>query len=85
MLQFVFAIVGAAAFCVLYIVGRMARTILAAADGNPGPRERVGPYLLFAACFGAVAGWLAFEPYMIVEACQAAGEHVITCALFPKP
>jgi amino acid transporter len=82
MLHAILTIAGAIAFCLLYLVGRMCRAVLAWGNRDPEPRERVGFYLVIAAAFGATAGWLAYEPFVTIQQCRAAGEPVISCALF---
>ena len=84
MYQVLFAILGAGAFCALYLVGRMARTVLAWGNRDPGPRERVVFYLAVFAIAGAVAGWLAYQPFAVAQQCRATGQPVIPCTFFPR-
>jgi len=84
MSQIIFAILGAIAFGGLYIIGRMARAILAWGNREPGPRERVGFYLAIFATAGAVAGWLAYQPFAAAQQCRAADQPVIQCTFFPR-
>lgn len=81
MLKIGLILLGAAAFCLLYIAGRLARTVIAWGNNEPGPKERIGFYLAIAAMAGAFAGWLAYEPYLTIDACKAAGEPILACAL----
>ena len=80
MSQVTFAILGALAFCTLYLIGRTIRSVIAWGNRDPGPKERVGFYLVLAVVMGATAGWLAYEPIAAARQCQAAGQPVIPCA-----
>lgn len=83
MLQIIFAIIGAFIFCSLYLVGRFFRAVLAWGNRDPGPKERVGFYLIIFGAMGAFAGWLAYQPFVAVQQCRAAGQPIISCALLP--
>lgn len=79
MLQVIFAVVGAVAFCMMYVAGRLLRALFAWGNRDEGPRERIGFYLLIFAVMGACAGWFAYEPFVIAQQCRAAGQPVIQC------
>lgn len=79
MSQITFAVVGAIAFCTLYVVGRTIRSVIAWGNRDPGPKERFGFYIVLAVVMGTTAGWLAYEPVAAARQCQAAGQPVIPC------
>lgn len=78
-----FLALAAIVFCALYLVGRLARRVLAWGNNEPGPKERVSFYLVVFGLMGAFAGWLAYDPYLTILQCQAAGQPLVTCAFFP--
>ena len=84
MSQVFFAVLGAIAFCTLYIIGRTIRSIIAWINRAPGPKERIGFYLAIFAVMGACAGWFAYKPFVMAQQCQAGGQPVIPCTLLQR-
>ena len=80
----VFVVVGAVGGCLLYLAGRLLRKGIAFMENRPGPRERVGAFLILAAVLGATVGGAVYKASMVVHECRAAGESIISCVVFNR-
>lgn len=79
MFQLIFALLGAVVFCMLYFAIRLLRIVFDWGNRDEGSRERLGFYLAICAFMGAVAGWIAYGPFVVAQQCKAAGHPVIPC------
>ncbi len=68
----------------LYLVVRQLYRFVAWVQRNEGPRERVGVVVVILAVVGFVGGSFAQPLLEKGQECQAQGQPVVQCVLFPS-
>ncbi len=76
-----YGLIGALITVALYLASYGIRTFIAWTQREPGPKERVGFFILLAAAVGLIAGGLSHEPVEMILACQQTADPLVACLL----